>query len=287
MKHIGLLLLLLPAAIYANELRVPYGAGSAALGGAVTALPRTDAVFLNPSLIALMEQKQLLISGTHSFEDRETFQALGIVPKNKFGVAAGFSRTTVANVPLRDELNRDLGSSDYFSQKINLAAAMPCGESLSVGLGLNVSGLGLGDDVFETKTLADLGLAAGVNNWNIGLSLLGWGDRNSSEARIGVARQGKIVCAVDGIWKSENGFNAAFSVETKVTDHFFLLGAYHSRFDENKSFGLISKFGFGFRFEHKALNLEYAFVPERDLGFSHKFAVTLKGKKRAPSSSTR
>src|SRR3989338_211985 len=159
-------------AAYPLESSVPYGAGLESLGGAIVALPCEESVFTNPAFLAVLDRKSLLLSGTQDIEDKKNFQFLGILPNQKGGLAAGYSRSSVDNIELRDELNRDLGTAQFYSQKFNLASGFHLNKIIGFGGGLSLESFGLNGDNYKTNALFDLGLFGYFPQFNAGISML-------------------------------------------------------------------------------------------------------------------
>ena len=271
-------------AAYPLESSVPYGAGLESLGGAIVALPCEESVFTNPAFLAVLDRKSLLLSGTQDIEDKKNFQFLGILPNQKGGLAAGYSRSSVDNIELRDELNRDLGTAQFYSQKFNLASGFHLNKIIGFGGGLSLESFGLNGDNYKTNALFDLGLFGYFPQFNAGISMLRWGENNNSQVRFGVGRAGKASFAVESVWPVRYDPYGNFSFSYQLHEKFTAQLAYHTGPQDIKRLGFVSGFGFGFRINHKQFSFDYAFLPLGDIGISHKFSIVFRAGKKVKRS---
>lgn len=265
---------------YPSESFVPYGAGLESLGGAVVALPSEESVFTNPAFLAVLDRKSLLLSGAHSFEDRKNFQFLGILPNQKGGLAAGYSRSSVDNIELRDDLNRDLGTAQFFSQKFNLASGLHLNKIIGFGIGLSMNSFGLNGDNYKTNASFDIGLFGYFSHFNAGVSMLSWGENNNAQVRFGVGRVGKASFGTEVVWPVRRDPYGKFSFSYQLSEKFATNVAYHTGPQDIKRLGLVSGAGVGFRINHKQFSFDYAFFPLGDIGVSHKFSVVFRAGKK-------
>ncbi len=275
---------IVPQYVQALEGPTPYGAGPDSLGGAVVAMPREDSVFSNPAFLSLLDKKTFLFSGSQSFDDRQNFQGLAILPTKFGGYAAGFSRSSVDGIPLRDSLNRDTGAGQFYNQKISLGTGFRYRKILGIGAGLNLASMGMGGDTYETKSLFDVGLIGYLPNFNVGVSILRWGDKRNSEVRFGLAREGKASVSAEMVWPVRFDPYAAVTVDYQLHERLSGIIAYHSGPQDLKRLGLASGIGFGVRLNYASCSLDYAFSPMGDLGMTHRFALVFRGRKKVERS---
>ncbi|HVZ80915.1 MAG TPA: tetratricopeptide repeat protein [bacterium] len=256
-----------------------------ALGGAMTGLADDpSAIFFDPAGLSQLRSAELSINHNSyladSFEETILF-GLPTPPLGGFGGALQY--VSWGGLDKRDANGVSQGSFADSDVAFTLGWGLPVTPDLAVGIALSGVQQKIIDSLYTGLT-GDLGvLWRPAPGFRLGLTYSGLGTVlaghvPAQDLRLGTSLLLPIAQGFDlrpllaGDWQPEGVSRISGGLEGRIERDFFLRVGYQGVLSDNQIGGLTGlTAGAGFRIER--FRLDYAFVPEGDLGTSHRVSV--------------
>lgn len=235
--------------------------------------------FTNPSFLSVSSFSTLSASGSKSPDGQNRASLLAQVPKKFLGFAAGFSRTSVADIPLRGDLNQNRGSAAFFEHHGSLGIGFGGARPFSAGCALHYKDSFLGEDLRESRLYAAAGFVRPYKSVSWGFVLNDIGLKGGPEIRLGMARSGYFFAELDCVFPKRESAYPLLYAGWRPFSHWTLRLSYSGGADGNRS-DPWQALRWGMDWQFRSLILGYACVPRGNAGWQHHWSVTYKGRIR-------
>lgn len=256
-----------------------------ALGGAMTGLADDpSALFFNPAGLAQLRSAELSINHNSyladSFEETLIF---GLPTPPLGGFSGALQYVSWGGLDKRDANGVSQGSFADSDVAFTLGWGLPVTPDLAAGIAFSGVQQKIIDSLYTGLT-GDLGILwKPVPGFRLGLTYSGLGTSlagyvPAQDLRLGVSLLLPLAKGLDlrplvmGDWQPEGVSRISGGLEGRIERDFFLRVGYQGSMSDNQVGGLTGlTAGAGFRIEQ--FQLDYAFVPDGDLGTSHRVSV--------------
>ena len=275
--------------VFSSEVKTPAGVQVSALGGAGAALVREEAVYYNPAALAFFEFPSLVTSWQRWYDFINKGQIIGILPCSKnmtMGIFDNYSST--GKIDYWNEANSNNGSYRFFSNLVSLSIGWRLMGNLSLGGTLKYLSEDTKYSKASSEVLGDLSLFTRYKEvLNMGINLQNIGDSQDSLVKAGISifdRDGRLssfptIFSLDLNYPLRFKPYLSFGMETFLYSMLYFRLGYRTGPLDLERLGYLNglTFGFGFEFS-KGTNwqLDYAFVPNGDLGEMHQVGLGYK-----------
>jgi hypothetical protein len=283
-----------------NFLFLDANARAVALGGAYTALATdANALLYNPAGLGRIDSCQATFMHNQYFQDI-TQEYLAYVSPQGWGMNLNYlDFGNVRNTTIANKTGAGLGNVGLTDLAFSAGYGHALSDHLSAGAGVKfvqetidaIVGRGFGLDLgllYSVPGLHGLSLAAAVQNIGPSVKFQSAQEKMPLDLRAGTAYafkafgQNSVVSADVTRERSEDAL-FGIGLETVLAGSFPVRLGYNTRNDDGPGFTA------GFGYSRTGFSVDYAFVPSRTLGVTHRFSATLfwgKGGAR-PSHATR
>lgn len=272
-------------------LKIVPGALEVSMGETGTSIyGNLSASALNPASLAFLRRDELTTTYLSHFTGINYGYLAGSKRLSKRSTIAPSIIYLGTSEDIRDTIGTKTGDAfSYYGAVYSVAYSIRIGRIVGIGITPKFAQEKL-ENYSNSFCLLDFGGFVRLGNFSLGISEtnLGLDDSGDWTGKLlryvvsGSYQKGKLTCSIDSGPRAEKFFSS-FGLRYKISSQ-FNLSAGANFTDENIFLKLKSvKYSGGLGFEHKDYRMDYAIVPYRDLGLTHRIAVSYHfGKYRIP-----
>lgn len=279
--------------IFGSEMKVPAGVEVSALGGAGTSMVREESVYYNPAALAFFREPSIVTSWQRWYDFINKGQIIGIFPcfkKVTIGIFDSYSITK--KIDCWDEDNNQINSSRFFSNLVNMSIGFRLINNLSIGGSIKYLTENTEEEQVSSNLAGDLSVFTQYKEIiNMGVNWQNIGNVQESVVKAGVSmsdRSEKLssfptIISLDLNYPLRFNPYLSLGMETFLYSILYVRVGYRTGPLDLERLGYLNglSFGFGIKpFKESNWQLDYAFVPNGDLGQKHQVSMKYKfGKK--------